>query len=123
MAAYLVVMERIKSPLTHSLGSAGTKNLIQRIHDASSLAKVSSGRTRKRLYRIKRDGVLHFAYLFPEQIYLTHLDRLESGEGLFGLSAFRLGRLHLLVSDPFEIMRAISPAPGLRASMERKCAS
>lgn len=97
-------------------GPEATRRLVERIHQANSLAKVAHGASRRRLYRIKQEGVLRYAELYPDRVYVTSLDRVEGGGYMFGIAGFGLGRCHLIVNDPWIILKRFQ----LSASLQRK---
>jgi hypothetical protein len=100
--------------------SEATNNLIKRIRLANSLAKIATGESRERLYQVKVDGVIHFAKTFPESIWIDSLNRHESGKWLFGISGFRLGRIHLLVDNPFKILSLIEKSDRLKSKSKEE---
>ena len=99
--------------------SAPTRLLINRIHQANSLAKIAIGEDRKRLYKIKTDGVLRLAEQFPECVWIDSLER-QGDKWLFGVAGFQLGRLHLLVDNPFKIVSLIGYSPYFKNELEEE---
>ena len=88
--------------------SEETKRLINRIHSANSLAKACGGKNKARLYKIKKDGVVHFANKFPEWIHIDSVEETQDGEMyIVGITGIHLGRVHLVVPCVTELKRAL----------------